>query len=304
MDRRKFLKGGAALIISAPTIIRPSNGALMSRITLTAPTSIYVSLSGNDANDGMSTSTPLRTIQAGIDLLANKIDPAGFQPTIQLIGGSPSSPSHFEENIELRHYLGSALSPTHTSPVILGDSAHPESYVVDGMGGAAILSPVLPMIWVLDGFTLQSSGGTNLQLDNTALVYGRNLRFGPCDVDILSQINSIYVIAGNYSIFGARVCHFRASEGKIVTQPGWTCTFETGASISWVFARAEFDGGINVSSNFQFRIGGSIANAANNWNGLSSVASSSVQRSRIETAGNGLPGVFNASYNDSSSYSN
>ena len=268
----------------------------MARFTLTTPTSIYASLAGDDSWDGLTLSTPKRHIQAAVDLLCSGVDPAGFQPTIQLIGGSPSAPSVFSETVQLYNYLPSALSPTIVSPVLRGDPAHPKSYVIDGGGSQAVFAAVVPMVWTLDGFSVQSVGGVGVQADNTSIIYGRNLRFGPSDVDILSQTNSNYAVAGNYSVFGKKTaCHWRSAGGIIITQGGWTCTLEPGVEIDWVFARSESNGWIETATNFNFSYP-----AGATW-----VQSSAVGRSGIETNGlKNLPGVYDPAYNDASSYSN
>lgn len=261
-------------------------------MSLAAPVSIRVSSLGNDSNDGIT--APLRHVQAGIDLLCNKIDPCGFQPTIQLEGGTPSAPAVFNEALQLYNYVGSGLLATHTTPQIVGDPAHPESYVIDGGGGTAISSIVTPMMWTLDGFTMQSPGGNNLELDNTGLVYGRNLRFGSAATDILSIINSVFVLAGNISLFGSKQAPWRAAtSGIITTQPAWTITLEPSLTISWLFARAEGDGKISIASNINWNV-----QCPTPW-----TQSSAVQRSYINTYGNGFPGVSNPSFNDATSCS-
>jgi hypothetical protein len=82
----------ASVALAAPAIIIPGR-ARAARIDLTADTTFYVSMGGNDlTGDGLSPTTAWQTIQHAYDTVSNGYDTRGFNVKFQFADGGPYAP--------------------------------------------------------------------------------------------------------------------------------------------------------------------------------------------------------------------
>lgn len=188
----------------------------VARQQLSAPLTVYVSPTGNDANDGLTALMPLQSINAAVNLAANGYDPNGYQITIQL---SPGTYAPFQ----LLNYLDAGLVAQQTNAVIQGDSANPSAYVIAGANGTpAALAVGVRSTWTICGVTLQSpdANGYGLEADFGSNVYLDGVQFGLCG------------LADVVSLFGSRV-EFLSRAGR----PLFTVAGNT-QSVLWAYEQA------------------------------------------------------------------
>jgi hypothetical protein len=66
------------------------------RNRLTSAQTFYVSPSGSDSNDGLTSGTPKRQIHAVVNMLKSEWDLGGFPVTIEAAAGTPGSPAYYD----------------------------------------------------------------------------------------------------------------------------------------------------------------------------------------------------------------
>ncbi len=97
----------------------------MARLILTGTTNFYVSPSGNNANDGLSSSTPWQTVQYAASYMRDKVDLSGYHGIVNLAAGT------YAENVAV---CGSVMGGIQF--FIKGDETTPGNVIV-GTGGNA-----------------------------------------------------------------------------------------------------------------------------------------------------------------------
>jgi len=166
-------------------------------IFLSGDIDFYVSTTGSDSNDGLSSATPFLTIQKAVDTIRTKYLLFGYMAIINIADGI------YNENVTVANVAGGSIKFSGSTSVIWrGATATWLLSVVDGsrvsvsgitFGGGAPLSAGL---LALNGSRLSLVGGSVFEaLSNYHVIAGRN---------------SVIVLGGNYSIAGGSGSHVGA----------------------------------------------------------------------------------------------
>lgn len=178
--------------------------ARLTRLRLTAPITFYVSPSGNDANDGLTTGTAWASITHAYNYIRDRIDLNGFQASIQLADGT--------------HPGASLAYPcVGPAPIIQGNAADPTRVVVNNPNGPAIGAVDGAMV-VVTQLTVSAGGpagdygavGSGLLASQGGAIVFRNMNFGVCSLAhidcrfggllTVGAPNQIYTIRGGAMI--------------------------------------------------------------------------------------------------------
>jgi hypothetical protein len=219
-------------------ILPPANGGV-TRTALTANTTFYVSTTGSDSNNGLSSGTPWATLQHAYNTIQTTYDLAGFVATIQLANGT------YTANLSAVGPLVGAQGAS--SLVINGSSATPSNVIISTPGNVCIGAASAAQLTVQN---LEISGSTGLLAQFDGLILFNNLIFGACTVSHASAVNGGVVQAsGSYTISGSAAVHwFVAQSGEIVVA-GVTLTLSGTLAFSSAFASASGLGDIVCPSN-------------------------------------------------------
>jgi hypothetical protein len=225
--------------------------ARLTRQRLTANTIFYISSTGSDNNDGLTTATPWGTITHAYNFIRDRIDGNGYSVTIQLMDGT--------------HQPATCVFPSvSVTPIINGNASDPSRVIVNNPSGPAIGALMGGGVQV-QNFTVQAAGpegdfgsvGSGL-LANTSpsvIVIGPGMRFGPCTTAHIQTYEggTILTTVANqaYTIFGGGERHFLAN-GGFITIPDAVITLQNTPAFSVAFAHAQ---------------GGSIVAWKNTWTG-------------------------------------
>jgi len=185
--------------------------ARLTRLRLTAPITFYVSPSGNDANNGLTTGTAWASITHAYNYIRDRIDLNGFQATVQLADGIYSS------GVCSFPCVGPAVK-------IQGNLADASKVVVNGVGVPAILTEAGAQIQCFN-FTVTATGpagdygavGAGLFAGAACGIVFENMRFGACSLAHIFSNPSGVITVGRvgvlYDIVGAAPTHLYSSGG-------------------------------------------------------------------------------------------
>ncbi len=219
-----------------------------SRIKLNGPLTIYVNnFTGNNTNDGLSPSTPVRDLQVGIEIaLANYDAGAGEIITVQL--GTTGTP--YTAGVIAGAIPGSAGT---SSLVIQGDVVTPSNVVISATSGNAITAEGATLV-TLTGLTLEATGaapaGNGIVASfNSVVTIGPKVVFGACDTAHISAGTGATVVNGppnGYTISGNAPVHWNAdAQGQINIQDV-TITLTGTPAFSSAFASAQRHGTLYI----------------------------------------------------------
>lgn len=172
----------------------------------------YVSnKTGDDANDGASPASPLRTIQRAIDLIVSSHDMAGFSATIKLDDGE------YEEGILISGaFVGNAQIS------ITGNLADPERVVVTSTAGRPAITVQDFACATFNGMTIGAGrDGNGIVAQKFGIAdMGEAIRFGAIEgqgnhifANPQGRINSLV----GYTIAGAACQHIGINHGVVAT---------------------------------------------------------------------------------------
>jgi hypothetical protein len=209
-DNTQLLQAIQAIVAgSVPT--PPAAG----RPRLTANTTLYVSTSGADSNDGLTAGTPLRTGQAAWNK-AIGLDVNGFTLTIQFADGTYTAPMVCSGIIV---GLGAQRGV-----VIQGNTAAPDNVVfsttnaecVSAWNGADIDVRCIRVQASGPGGAYTASG-CGLFAGNAATINFDNMRFGACgSAHIAAYAGEVTSDGIPYTIEGGAPTHIAANAGGLV----------------------------------------------------------------------------------------
>lgn len=210
----------------------------MSRITLTAPLDLYVSPTGNDANDGLTVGTPMLTMLAAYNKACTRYSLNSYYVTIHLADG----------NYPATMFEGPTLGPwdpTGTPVRIVGNSTNPQNVNVTSTSGGSALGTLSGAYILFDGMTVSSVGGVNgagIGASLGGISAFRNIHFGNCAVaQLYSGLGGQISAFGNYSIVGGAQAHALSDYGAILLE-GYAATLTGTPNFSGGFASAEHGG--------------------------------------------------------------
>jgi len=200
-----------------------------SREVLTSARTYYVSTTGNDNNDGLTLETAFLTIQNAVNVVADTIDTAGHQVTIQLAAGT------YNAGATLRSCVG------RVAPRIQGNELSPTEVVISTGSSSCFSSFAGATPWELRYMQLQtSSGGTTSSIiaSSGSVVSINGIDFAAGNRHIAIQYGGIIEATGNYTISGAAVYHVFAIEGGVIRINSRTITItNTPAFTTFALAR-------------------------------------------------------------------
>jgi hypothetical protein len=218
------------------------------RKKLTAATTIYISPTGNDANDGLTSATALLTGQAAWNLLLGW-DLNLHNVTIQFAHGTYSTPLVCS---------GAPLGLSSNTITFLGDTASPSSVVLAVSSSPATITAIQNSSVVISGMTLTNTfAGTGFCIEcgaGAGVVLGPGMVFGPATSAHLCATGGGAEINGNgvsYTITGSAANHLNASEGGMVAVTSCAVTLSGSPNFSNCFCVSE-SGSLVVSNSCTF----------------------------------------------------
>lgn len=185
----------------------PSGGT---RELLTANRIYYVSTTGSDSNNGLSSSEPFLTIAKALTVALNTLDFVGFTVTIQLADGSYTGSS-----VTIGAGVG-VISPS--SLVIRGNSTTPANVKVTGTATTFAAQSANAICTVLD-MEISSSSGSCLAAAAGGQIYFGNVRFGTAPGGQITVTEGGVVQAvGDYAIIAGSSYHAQVAGGLFRNQ--------------------------------------------------------------------------------------
>ena len=190
---------------------------------------IYISPTGNDANDGLSNSTPFATIQHGIDYILNSADVTGAV-TLQLMDGT---------------HTGSAVIYGYMKNIYLtiqGNSANPE-IVQWSVGNKSILKVLINQVF-LQNMVLTAITGTGIQAQIAGeILIGPYITFGQMTgAHMTAYLGGSIKIQNQYRITGGASAHYLSQGGTIQNSFSGAIVLTNIPEFTGAFAIASFSG--------------------------------------------------------------
>lgn len=203
------------------------------REVLTANRTYYVSPSGSDANDGLSASTPLATIQKAVDVVSQTLDLAGYTVTIQLANGTHT----LTDSVAIRNFVGGS-----GLVIIQGDTTTPSNVVISQStsGKPAFDISDNARLVTLRGFRLTGTGSNAAAIQCGAR--GRaaiaNIEFNTgWSVHLYATQGSYLSVSGNYSVLAGATYHIASDYKSLLVTTNITVTLVgTPAFTVWAYA--------------------------------------------------------------------
>ncbi|MBX6376292.1 MAG: hypothetical protein IRZ13_18960 [Acetobacteraceae bacterium] len=224
---------------------------ILGRIEINDPLTLYVSPTGNDANDGRTVGTPFKTIQKAWDTLAHDYDLKGRTATIQLAPGTYNAGLLATGTLTGQNTgpVGGLETRLPAGVVLRGDPVTPSNVIINVAVGPAVMARNGARLEVT-GVRLLSGGavGTDYDANGRALaaltgavvVFG-SVEFGACTDMHISATHGGYVSSNGegYSIVGDAPNHVYASTGGIAILAGSAVTLQGTRNFSRAFAQAQ-----------------------------------------------------------------
>jgi hypothetical protein len=210
------------------------------RPQLTANTTFYVRIDGNDNNDGSANDSAhaFLTIQKAIDTVA-ALDNGGFNVTIQVGNGT------YTQALTLKNYVGSG------TVTIQGNTVTPASVVISVTGNNCITADSVTRPWAIQGFIFfTTTSGDCIQSKKYSIVnLGKNA-FSTCAGNHISCLQGGQVnITSDYTISDGASQHWNAQGQGSITCTSATITLSGGTKNFSTFAVATLQSLLRVNGN-------------------------------------------------------
>lgn len=193
---------------SGSIVIDTASYALTSSNQLTSNIALYVnSGSGNDNNNGFTTSSAFQTIQKAVNTVSQYYISAGVSASIMVADGT------YSQSVTLQPFCGPG------SAIIVGNTSTPQNVIVQGGTSHAFFAPA-DARWQISGLEFRSSNSSGVTADGGGIVIIQSgIRCGTCSVHQLNaQHGGIIRLGANYSIVGGASNHMIAfNNGIIIT---------------------------------------------------------------------------------------
>lgn len=196
------------------------------RTKLTANLNLYVNAgSGNDSNNGLSTTTAFRTIQAAIQTVYAKYDLSGFGVNINLADGTYTAASG-------TGVIGVNGAPTGATAsggniAIIGNIAAPQNVIISAVNAHAVAAGVNAWISIAGvTFTATGSGGVGgfaiVGFPNGTITINGPCIFGACGSGHLTAVSGSVIVNNgvNYTVNGNAPTHLSASSSGSINFVG------------------------------------------------------------------------------------
>lgn len=213
----------------------------MSRIELTADTTLHVSPTGCDANDGLSQTTAwlspseaLKRIQYDYDLRGKKLVLQSHYPEIT-------------ENLELTGPVpGAAGEFTEINLILRGDVVNRGNRIIAPTSGNGVAVQAGGRLLV-EGFALQTYGGDCLIADGGAELRCRHVDFYQASSHMSAGPFARCGAIGDYRVMAGAGYHLKALDGQVQISPGVTVSLMSSPAFTGYFAFATEGGLINAA---------------------------------------------------------
>ena len=206
------------------------------RIRLTGATDFFLSPTGSDAADGLTASTPWRTLQHAYDSVSQNFDLAGHPVTIRLADGTYAEEAGKDNVVFCDGRVLGQVGPIR----FVGNSQHPEKVVIS-VSSNNIFEIIATWVYV-DGMTLTGTGSTvGLLSYFDARITFANLVFGDMGEGIhLSAAGGIIMPFSDYRITGGAGYHMLAqTPGSRIHIDNRTITLANTPHFSGTFALSQ-----------------------------------------------------------------
>lgn len=190
---------------------------------------LFVSATGNDSNNGLSSATAFRTIQAAVDAVYRNYDWAGFSATIQVADGTYTAGALF-----------TGMPPGHTQAVkLVGNPSSPNNAQITVTNGNGVVATGGAVI-SLNGFRITASGtggssGLGVSASTMGSVSLSNVNFSSCGSAQTQASAGSIVFTGPCSFSGTSPCAVGASGNGTIYAAGATLTVQA-ATFTTAFA--------------------------------------------------------------------
>lgn len=215
-----FVCTGTAMMLVGPAVSDY-------RQRLSGDITLYVSPSGNDANDGLTTGTAVRQIQQALNLATNTYDTAGKTVTISIADGT---------------YSGIAADRMGSARVrMVGNGTTPSNVIVAG-GTGAPLTMVRNSILSVYGMRFTGNQAVQASSSSSLTIEGQvdfaNGNSGNSQIYV--TYGGTVVVSGPYSISAGAVQHVTAGTLGSFISSGVTVTLTGTPAFSGQFVQANF----------------------------------------------------------------
>lgn len=212
------------------------------RERLYANRTYYVRTDGSDSNTGLvdSAGGAFLTFGKAKTVIQDSLDLNGFTVTVQVRDGSytPSS------GVNVLAFNGPVVGQSSPSQIVFqGNSGTPGNVIASSTAASCIVARNGAMFTIKDMELRTTTSGSCLALVDGSFVEFSGLRFGACANRHISCASRCLAYAiGNYSVVGAALRHYMATECAKIEVNGITVTITGTPAFSDQFARASNNG--------------------------------------------------------------
>jgi len=205
------------------------NRLFLPKILVTSALTLYVSTTGNDANNGLSAGSAFLTLQAAVNAVYGKYNFNGFGCTIQVGDGTYTTSVAGGSNCQI---VGRPTGMPEGGLTILGNPGNPDAVQVTATNGTGFT--VIAMTCTINGvsftgtgtsWTVISTSGVGLAVARAGWVTLANWRAKNCGMfPIRADTGSTVIIQGtNNKLVGSGGQYgMFAGEGAMIWSPGAT----------------------------------------------------------------------------------
>lgn len=205
-------------------------GSSGGRIVLTANTDFYISTTGSNSNDGLTSGTPWLTFGHAWNVLTQNYDLAGFTATVHVADGTYTTGGTF-----------SGVTTIGSGQIIFQSASGTASACIVNVSSGNAFTTSRGAAVTLNNMTLLSTTGAALFIGSKSSLDFSGIIFGTCGtyhifVDEQARVN----LAGNYSVSGGAQNHWNAQSGSEIHlgTSSITITLTGTPAFSNAFARA------------------------------------------------------------------
>ena len=238
----QVLYGGVAYVslVAGNTDTPPSVNwqAISYRVRLAANTVIYVSTTGSDTNNGLTSGTPFLTIQHAVNVALQNYDLNGFTLTIQLADGTYST------NTSLSY------PPIGNGQIVIqGNAATPTNVVISTASTDCFTISGAARVFLKNMRLQTSTSGNGINANGGAQVTFSGIDFFNIATNHINAYNCANIAAvGNYTISGSALAHMQAQQNGVISVISFGITISNSPNFSQ-FAGAFSNGSIIANSN-------------------------------------------------------
>lgn len=183
------------------------------REVLTSARTYWVSTSGSDSNNGLTSGTPFLTIQHAVDAVAT-LDISGYVITIQVADGT------YSESVQLKNVIGAS---NNSQLYLIGNDTTPSNVVISGYA-TGIQANNITSIWRVSGFKISASSISIASISSS--IYFKNIVFHTASFSHLFAAEfGLVRCYGNYFISGNSAYHLFSDSMGVVNINQFTITF-------------------------------------------------------------------------------